>query len=981
MKKHLVFITVFAILTSLFSISAAADIIYDENGTAALSFEKDSSNQVIYSEEETATLSFEKEDVATLMGSSIGEEIVYSGIRYEIISENEAVVVGYTTDIPKKLIIPATITFSEPFSRSFSVQTIAPSAFYNCSAITEVVISEGITIIGESAFSGCTSIKTVTIPSTVNFIDAIPFINTTSLEKFIVSGSNEFYSSDSKALICTDTGELIQYPLADAATDYTIPKNVTRICEYAFSQQLYLKSVTLADETEEISENAFYECPALEKVDLKNVAIIASEAFALCPSLKSIVVPKETHRLYASSFRECVSLASIDVEDGNEGSFFSVDGVLYGNAFNEIKELYEPTLILYPPAAERKVFTVANGIKGIGDQAFWDVINLEKITFSESIEFLNFGAITACQKLKEIVTNDNLRYIRSYAFQTNKALEKITLGNNVEVIENDAFYYCSSLKEINIPASLTEIGNNVFGGCTSLQNIIVDDKNSVYSSINGVLYSKDATSLLQYPLGKTDSSFTIPKATVNITAGAFAGCIAIKEFLVEEGNTNYIAIDGVLFTSDSVLHSYPLAKVGNEYVVPSHTLKIGDQAFMRSKLEKVVLNEGLTEIGFRAYAWCSKLKSINIPETVTVIDNMALFSTAIESLVIPDNVCVLRAQAFDYCSVLDHITFLRTAPPEFEWMLCNNDTMLRYVYVPYGTQTAYKETLTGILYPGAMIVEGTKVSLEDAKDMISTIPYSVTQEDYQTVTEAKNSFVRLTEEEKKSISNEEIVKLDSAVEITNPDLLCETNVENNSDSDNSNVTYSDTKVYGLNLASGIEEGNVELNIIPQTVSNGEYAKFDAKYFINGNSQQPKSPLVVEMPITEEIADKRLVVKHYSDSGKFIENITPEISNGKLVFRTSSLSTFVLKDAETEFKPNGTSVTVFSAENKNAIFCVTGLGKDGKLLDMAIRIGAFGPDNDETLSLKNDISYDKINAFFIDSSNLNPIITKYEKELH
>ena len=87
-----------------------------------------------------------------------------------------------------------------------------------------------------------------------------------------------------------------------------------------------------------------------------------------------------------------------------------------------------------------------------------------------------------------------------------------------------AFYNCSNITSVTIPDSVTSIGERAFDNCTSLTEIIVDEDNEYYCSIDGVLFSKDKTELIVYPAGKTATSYEISDSVTYIEYGAFYYC-------------------------------------------------------------------------------------------------------------------------------------------------------------------------------------------------------------------------------------------------------------------------------------------------------------------------------------------------------------------------------------------------------------------------------------------------------------------------
>lgn len=167
----------------------------------------------------------------------------------------------------------------------------------------------------------------------------------------------------------------------------------------------------------------------------------------------------------------------------------------------------------------------------------------------------------AAPSIKSAVIEDGVSSIGSSAFYFCKKLESITIGSGVTSIGEDAFYECAGLTDITIPGSVTSIGNGAFFGCIgltsitipagvtsidetsfleckALQNIGVNSKNNNFCSVDGVLYNKSKTKLICYPIGKQNSSFTVPGSVTSIGALAFYECTGLEGITIPDSVTS-----------------------------------------------------------------------------------------------------------------------------------------------------------------------------------------------------------------------------------------------------------------------------------------------------------------------------------------------------------------------------------------------------------------------------------------------------------
>ena len=117
--------------------------------------------------------------------------------------------------------------------------------------------------------------------------------------------------------------------------------------------------------------------------------------------------------------------------------------------------------------------------------------------------------------IKEAIIPNSVTSIGNYAFYNCSKLTSVTIPEGVTTIGDYTFYNCSALTSVTIGKSVTSIGNEAFSNCRNLEDITVSEENNTYSSVNGVLYDKDQTSIIIIP-DKNKGEIIIPKGMFSI---------------------------------------------------------------------------------------------------------------------------------------------------------------------------------------------------------------------------------------------------------------------------------------------------------------------------------------------------------------------------------------------------------------------------------------------------------------------------------
>lgn len=167
-------------------------------------------------------------------------------------------------------------------------------------------------------------------------------------------------------------------------------------------------------------------------------------------------------------------------------------------------------------------------VKTVGIRAFGNCDNLRSVELPASVTVIESFGFSDCYSLISVKMPENLEKKESWAFRDCGNLSSIEIPDKTRKIGEEAFQNCAGLDSIEIPASVISIGNSAFGYCSGLRSIKVDKNNTAYSSEDGVLFDKEKTTLLCYPIGKKQTVYEIPEGVTKIEDTAFSTCTSLR---------------------------------------------------------------------------------------------------------------------------------------------------------------------------------------------------------------------------------------------------------------------------------------------------------------------------------------------------------------------------------------------------------------------------------------------------------------------
>lgn len=555
------------------------------------------------------------------------------------------------------------------------VKGISDRAFCQNNDIVEIYMPDSLQWIGSYVFESCLNLSKVCLKNPDVRLEEDPFCDCNKLWQgnYKIAGCFLLeYKGKDKEVIVPDGIQVIGWCAFNntKVQRVVLPKSVTQIEGYAFSNCKELEEIIIPYENCVIGEGAFQGCDKL--VGDSEFVIQGSSLFEYKGSGKQVVVPNGVTTISTRVFSrnevlESVVLPASLVEIGDyafEGCINLKQLVLPANVSVIGKGAFSGTSI--------SEIIIPAGVSNIAWHCFQRCKELAKVRLSENTTTIDAGAFEGCEKLEEITFPTSLEAIGYNAFSGCSLFRSITIPENVKRVEKDAFNNCKELAELIIQSEDTIVVPGAFSKCEKLK-----DSNGfviINNSLEGYFGQEEDISIPEGIIviaqgvftGSKITSVTLPNTLRRISPFAFNGS-SIVEIHFNEGleTIGDYAFERTKKLSELVFPS-TLESIGRSAFADCGLTSIsfnggpkvlGDMAFSGNEaLKRIILSEGIEQIGEYTFNKCKNLASIEIPSTVKQIGRSAFSYCGIKRIEIKEGVEQIGSDAFsDNTELIDFI--------------------------------------------------------------------------------------------------------------------------------------------------------------------------------------------------------------------------------------------------------------------------------------------------------------------------------------
>lgn len=542
--------------------------------------------------------------------------------------------------------------------------------YYSCANdVQKIVVKQGVRSIGECAFVGF-PVKTVDLASSVSSIGAAAFSNDMLLTNIMVGyldsiGDNAFeYCVSLRQLpILYDSHYFGHNAIlgCSSLTEFTVPECMTEIGIEEFYKCSALTSIIVPENITKIDVGAFFECDSLRDIYIENPTCEIVDAYdfdgdgiaeedAMGLSVAQYTIPQHVtlHGLENSTTQVFAERHQYNFEIYNVTQGKCGDHLRWGFVENKLfiegfGDMWNYTVNTAPWSSYKEDITTVLGIavQSIGNNAFSDLSSLSNV-FLPDAETIGTGAFRNC-----------------------RSLESIMLTHAVASIGEEAFAGCTALKTITLSSDLTSLGLRAFAGCSGLESIFVfhpncqiaDDVETIPET--AVIYGYDNSTAQAYA-EKYNRTFVLLNEENSLESTGRCGDNLI--WTLDKNKTLIISGTGDMWNRyddslDEETREYRdnqfWSNAGSGWMLYNGDLSKG------CEIAAVIIEEGVTSVGQRAFFGMDLMRSILLPDTLTKIGDSAFEGCErVKEIFVPKNLVDIDfgLSPFVTCYGLEKIT-------------------------------------------------------------------------------------------------------------------------------------------------------------------------------------------------------------------------------------------------------------------------------------------------------------------------------------
>ena len=543
------------------------------------------------------------------------------------------------------------------------VETVGERAFADCSALTEVYLPGTVKTVGAEAFAACDNIAKVTVDTTFPPAAADNAFSAAAYNAAVLtvpSGFSETYgqtagwsnfSKSAEYAIAVNVGDLFTLNGVSYRVLTSTPQGGTLAVTYhktegapnrttiaAANKAGYTGAVTIPSSityqelpftVAELNDSVFYGASALESVVLpEGLTTIPAFAFYDCSKLASVAIPASVTTIQRYAFSYCSVLNNV---------------------------------------------VLPEGLTSLGERSFFQATGMTSINIPASLTTIPTYCFSYCKALETVKLHDGITSLGTYAFQQCSSLVEVILPSGLKELPSNLFQNCTSLPAVVIPAGVTSIGSTVFSGCSSLKNIELPAGLTTLGS--SVFTNCSALEEVEPPAGVT-----------TLGSSLFSGCKALRKVTMSPSITS---VPASLFDNCSSLT----------------TLLFHGENADAAQPGVIRIPEGVTTIGQYAFRNCTSVKDVILPESGATLSGWIFQNSGLTELVVPAATLYARSTPNYLCANNTAVNFYICSPvptanvTRFTFAKASGSYPYP-VMVPTGSIDAYKAlTSTWAYYP------------------------------------------------------------------------------------------------------------------------------------------------------------------------------------------------------------------------------------------------------------------------------------------